>query len=187
MTAFFLEYVNLFIQGFAFFVSLLVLATGVLNFSFGSLVTVAALETFGIFILLFGVSSTSVSLKMTSEPYIQRGIADLSAATSDVVLTTANRLHEANPAKQQFTLKEIVQALEPVPRDVVLARLALGLSVEELLSNTLLQLGRDGNLTVDLVPDSRGCAHLVVGFSSSMPDPLDANYRRARRPDDLGS
>jgi hypothetical protein len=105
-----------------------------------------------------------LSLRRTSKQYIQTGIAELSAQTREAVDDIVQRLHEADPAKQQFTFKEIVQALEPMPEKVMQACRALGLEVRELLWNVVIQLGRDGNLAVDVVPDNRGYAHLVVRF-----------------------
>lgn len=85
--------------------------------------------------------------------------------TSEAVLAAVQGLHEAQPAKQTLTLKEIEQALEP--EQVALAQTGQvdSLLWEESLSNTLKQLGREGQLTVDLVTDDRGYQNPVVRFS----------------------
>jgi len=85
--------------------------------------------------------------------------------TSEAVLAAVQGLHDAHPAKQTLTLKEIEQALEP--EQVALAQSGIVdiLPWEESLRNTLKQLGLEGELAVDMVPDDRGYQNPVVRFS----------------------
>jgi hypothetical protein len=86
----------------------------------------------------------------------------LSAHTSEVVCAAIVRLQLSDPAKQQLTLEEVAEALEPEQ----VAMLRIGhvqcLAWMESLSNTIKQLGRDGTLMVDVITDNRGYASPVV-------------------------
>lgn len=90
--------------------------------------------------------------------------ADMSGPTVEMVETAVREFHDANPAKTQATVEDIVEVLDPTAAAMVKSGQMDLIVWAESVSNILKDLGRNGRLTVTLVPDQRGYDNPVVRF-----------------------
>lgn|GEM_PF-3638115 len=82
--------------------------------------------------------------------------------SSDAVQAAVLQLRQSDPTRWQLTLDDVAQELEPDQVAMLKAGHVDNLVWMESLSNTIKQLGRDGVLVVDLIPDARGYEFPVI-------------------------
>lgn len=88
----------------------------------------------------------------------------MSGPTVEMVEAAVREFHHANPVKQQATLEDIIQTLDPAAVAMVKSGQIDVIAWAESVSNILKDVGRNGRLTVTLVPDQRGYENPVVCF-----------------------
>jgi hypothetical protein len=89
---------------------------------------------------------------------------NMSGPTVDMVEVVVRNLHDAHPTMPQATLEDVMQALDPTAAAMVRAGMVERIAWAESVSNMIKDLGRNGRLKVELVPDERGYENPVIHF-----------------------